>query len=98
MGHVRIIASILDHSRHCRIRLQPVIRQRERHLLAFRQGNFDRVRETATQQRLHRCFRSSGRTGTGGPSPTQIFSFAVHPEIYRTSAANRHLQSQKTWI
>ena len=77
VGHVGIVACILDHRRRRRLRRQRVACEHELDPVAARQGNRHRILERAGQQGAEGRFRGRGGAGARGPAAAQR-SFAYH--------------------
>ena len=71
MGDVRIVAGVLDDAGGRRIRLATRDGQRERRLLAARQGDRHRVEEFARQECVECGLRRTGGARARRPAPSQ---------------------------
>ena len=85
VGHVGIVAGILDDARGCGVRAHAGDRQREARTLAAGQRHLDRIGECAGQQR--RIGRLGGRrgAGAGGPAAAERRRLLGHPASCRAS-------------
>ena len=71
MGHVRVVARILDDRGRRDAALKAMIAEREPWRLPTRQGDLHRIGETPGQQRQQRGFRGGGGAGAGRPAGSQ---------------------------
>ncbi|CAM5382919.1 hypothetical protein SANTM175S_00348 [Streptomyces antimycoticus] len=71
MGHIRVVARVLDDRGHGMVRRQLLGRERERGPLPLGQFDGHRIGEIRAQQRGVRGRRRGGRTRPGGPAVPQ---------------------------
>jgi hypothetical protein len=89
MGHVGIIAGILDDTGRRRVRVATARRQREGHPFAARQRDFDRVGKFAGQQRRIGGLGGRRGAGAGGPAPAE-WAMGAHRPAYSATGRARH--------
>ena len=90
MGHVRIVAGILDDAGGRGIVVPPRHGQRKTRPLAARQGHRDRIGELAGHQRSEGGLRRRRGAGAGGPTPAQRAFLLGHALPFSPARRDRH--------
>ena len=86
VGHVRIVAGILDDAGGRRRCVLAVDREREGRTLAARQGHLDRIGKLAGEQRRIGRLGGRGGAGAGGPAPAERTGLRAHDPAYSPRA------------
>ena len=90
MGHVGIIAGVLDHPGRRRAVSKRGGSEREGGVAAPGQGHLDGVGKRAGQQRRIRGLGGRRSAGAGGPAAAEHLGFRCHAHRYKAPNGPRH--------